>query len=497
MLNNFLAMKVTSNERNNNVSGLIYIILGLIVIFLFYWKFSVFNYQINSDNAIHILMIENSFFPYDLYYWGQDRLGSLIPYVGRIFYHIGFNSLSASAMSQGFLLLLSCYFLSYDLKNYLLIVGLTIFVLLPIYPFLNQVQIGHPVLGQILFISLFMFLYYNKSNSSNLWSFLFSLTLVLSLWASELSLGIIFSFLFIEYKNIIKAKKWRLIYNAVGIFIGLLFVVYAKNNADRVSEYNGIFASLISTLNSLKFHFSELVDMLQFITNKPFNSFLLYVVLLWLGFLIYITIIYKVKLVSKTKVLLLGSLATYLMVHMSNWNDIMGRPLHHFTPAYLLFIISLLYWTYDIMKWRKNPYLNGVLYAVFSIHLFSSIYYISMFSQNVADRISRNDVITLMDVAVNDYGLDNFTVIGSYWNSYIFDALSPDVRGIPHQGGHMRNSRYTPYAMDKANFILIGNNWLQNFPDTIFQYNHQLIRSSLPDTLSNTSYAIYRSIKNE
>lgn len=38
----------------------------------------------SSDNAIHVLMAYDFEFPTDLYYWGQDRLGSLIPMLAAI-----------------------------------------------------------------------------------------------------------------------------------------------------------------------------------------------------------------------------------------------------------------------------------------------------------------------------------------------------------------------------------------------------------------------------
>jgi hypothetical protein len=60
----------------------------LIITILFLGSFflysSLFYPLLNSDNAVTILMVHYFDLPGDLYFWGQDRLGSLIPLLGQI-----------------------------------------------------------------------------------------------------------------------------------------------------------------------------------------------------------------------------------------------------------------------------------------------------------------------------------------------------------------------------------------------------------------------------
>src|ERR1035437_7141392 len=57
--------------------GLLFFIMGFS--FFFYAPCNSANYY--SDNAIHVLMAKNFQLPRDFYYWGQDRLGSLLPMI--------------------------------------------------------------------------------------------------------------------------------------------------------------------------------------------------------------------------------------------------------------------------------------------------------------------------------------------------------------------------------------------------------------------------------
>ena len=68
----------------------IHLILLLPAWVIFYFTYGAVHFQgLSSDHAIHILMADGFSFPHDLYYWGQDRLGSIIPIVGWFFYQFG------------------------------------------------------------------------------------------------------------------------------------------------------------------------------------------------------------------------------------------------------------------------------------------------------------------------------------------------------------------------------------------------------------------------
>jgi hypothetical protein len=104
--------------------------------------------HLNADQAIHILMAERFDVARDAYYWGQDRLGSLLPALGAVLVALGVPSLDALAWVQvGVLLATGLVWLRLLRNQVLGALGFAA-ILLPIFPFHESVSIGHPYLAQ-------------------------------------------------------------------------------------------------------------------------------------------------------------------------------------------------------------------------------------------------------------------------------------------------------------------------------------------------------------
>lgn len=467
------------------------IALALLVFSLHLLHFNVLHFKgLNSDNALHILMSERLSLPYGLYYWGQNRLGSIIPIIGHLFYLLGFKALVATAISQSLLLVLAAYFFSRFFTSPVFKLAVLTIVLLPIYPFFAQVEIGHPVIGQLFFSSLLLYFYYCKFSVNRIYQFWFGLSAALALWASELSVALLLAMLMVENIQLFKKLKASPIFAPLGFALGVLFILVAKNNVAKVEGYHELFTGFSDALNSMLNHFSELLKMMAFETNKPFNSILLYgiiaVVLLCIG----LGAKHKIKPSRLTLLFLLTGLITFFSVHFSHWNALMGRPLHHFTPAYFFFIISLLSYAQQLQ--REKLFISYLSLIPAGAQAFASIAFITTFNLGVRDRINRSDARALVEKVKVEHQISEFTIIGNYWNTYIIDALSEEVVAVPYQGGHIRNDRYLDEAIANEEYIFIKNGWLEEFPDTTRQWDQTLIRASEPDTMHRTVYALYR-----
>ncbi len=92
------------------------IAIGLISLFfvLSFRAFAFYRVPIfNSDNAVHIVMEQDLNLPEDLYYWGQNHLGSLLPIVS--YFGVKIFSLSPiAAVSYVHYFLLLTGFLSFS-----------------------------------------------------------------------------------------------------------------------------------------------------------------------------------------------------------------------------------------------------------------------------------------------------------------------------------------------------------------------------------------------
>jgi hypothetical protein len=92
----------------------------------------------------------------DAYYWGQDRLGSLLPALGAVLVALGVPSLDALAWVQLGVLLASGLVWLRLLRNPLLGALGFAAMLLPVFPFHESVAIGHPYLAQQFFWLLWL-----------------------------------------------------------------------------------------------------------------------------------------------------------------------------------------------------------------------------------------------------------------------------------------------------------------------------------------------------
>ena len=146
--------------------------------------------HLNADQAIHILMAERFDVARDAYYWGQDRLGSLLPALGAVLVALGVPSLDALAWVQLGVLLASGLVWLRLLRNPVLGALGFAAMLLPVFPFHESVAIGHPYLAQQFFGLLWLSVLDRGAGTQGgaLRALGLPLLGLAALWASELSL---------------------------------------------------------------------------------------------------------------------------------------------------------------------------------------------------------------------------------------------------------------------------------------------------------------------
>lgn len=87
---------------------------------------------------------------------------------------------------------------------------------------------------------------------------------------------------------------------------------------------------------------------------------------------------------------------------------------------------------------------------------------------------------------------EQLSVLGSYWNSYLLDALSDQVVAMPRQGAYIRDYRMQEQWAAAQKFLIIGNDWLDAFPEKIEQHGVSLQKQREPATIDGEiRYAIY------
>lgn len=74
--------------------------------------------------------------------------------------------------------------------------------------------------------------------------------------------------------------------------------------------------------------------------------------------------------------------------------------------------------------------------------------------------------------------LGEIGIIGEYWNTYMIAATNPDqIKATPYEGsGAVRNLNYAYETLNQKRLFVVRNMWMDNFPDTLIQFNTTLIK---------------------
>lgn len=269
-------------------------------------------------------------------------MGSFLPLVGSLLVHLGFSSLVAAGLVQA-LMLSAIAFLVYRLYGpSIWSIAALCALLFPIYPFWMQISLGHPYLAQLLLGLLFLLLL--KSYKQLRFSGWLSLGILafLGIWSTELHLGFLLAALFV-YIPISRQLKWQdWLALGLSLVIGALFFYQAKAHAVDVKQYAQSFANWSQIQESFQMQWASILSLLSFSSSKWFNAVLLYIILVLSFVLTWLGMRKRLAFSKQTKVLLLAGLISFVMIHSSHWNHLMGLPMRYFTSAYIWFILGLI-----------------------------------------------------------------------------------------------------------------------------------------------------------
>jgi len=115
--------------------------------------------HLNSDHAVHILMAEDLQLPADLYFWGQDRLGSLEPILAHgLLALLPLRPVVALSIVQYGILVAGFWVFARFFKQPLITVIFALVWFLPLRSFVTLVQPSHPYRPQFLLVGIALLL---------------------------------------------------------------------------------------------------------------------------------------------------------------------------------------------------------------------------------------------------------------------------------------------------------------------------------------------------
>ncbi|MEY2753414.1 MAG: hypothetical protein RLZZ570_1360 [Bacteroidota bacterium] len=460
----------------------------------------------NADQAIHALMAERFDWSRDAYYWGQDRLGSLLPFLGSLATLCGLDGLTAMVGVQAAVLLGCGLLWAWIVRDVLLAAVGFGALLLPPYPFYEAVAVGHPYLGQTL-LGLGLLALLEAERRANpvpagvdgvstrraarygpLRAVALPLVAAASLWASELSVALIVPAAWFYRGLLGRRGRENPGLFAVGGLIGALGLWAAKSGAPRQKGFARMFADPQECWASVVHQWTEWSTTLGGDGNKPFNFAFGWAVVAWILLWAITGWVRRTPTSPLTRALALAAVASWAAVHASGWNAANGFPLRYFAASFTWGALALLSYLHDGGHTKRSAVALGLL-GLWGLQAWAAWSFTTQFSTGAQGRLPRAEAeVLLREVLARD---SEAVFIGSYWNSYLLDGLSPKALGLPHERDHCRDRRYQQEVLNKPVVVAVAAGWLEVLPDTLRQYGTTWVKSGPTEHSSGTDYARY------
>lgn len=462
------------------------VLLLLLVVFTFTFGVAYFP-TLDADNAIQVIMIDHLKFPEDLYYMGQDRIGSIVPGIGWLFYQLGATSIWAVTLTQVLIYLISGLILIRIIKNPILACLALIIMLFPLSEFESQVLSGHPYLGHVLVLMLSIETFKKYGLQKPVWL----VFLGVGVWASGIfaaniaAAGLIY--LFSRHFKPKEKKYWIWAFkSSLWALPGLALLIVAKktatttdNNYTHSSFVNG--EQLLANLNTF---FKDLWHFLSFEHPDVWLSLAFWV----LGILLllsYSALKYN-GLVSWSSFFLLSGVITIAAIILSEWAFKMGLPRRYFSIAYIQLLWGL------ILAWDNYP-VNRFKKAAITILVASSLFTAGsglisrgQFWREVPDRLYAASAKKLAD-AIQTEG-----ILGNYWYVYLTEAFDPEnITSVVEQNGINRDYAAMKRFVQLDTITILKNSFLPELTDTVVDHGTVFIKSGPTQQVDNVEFAEY------
>ena len=483
---------------DNSRSSLIayYIILSLLVLFSFLNFSERFFPLLNSDQAVTILMTPGFTIPGDLYFWGQDRAGSLLPMLANLLVAIyRFPPVLAVSVVHYAVLILGFLALATLIRNRSLKLLLAVIWFFPSWHFLDHVTLLFGVQLSVFAVGIyFLKLAENEKRTwfHLLWLSAACLAFIASVWVSDLALPSVLLLLvpfLLKYwtilvkKNGITAliKDRRLLLSMVTLVfwlaVGVFAILFAKHRATRIDAYNEhILNNPYEMWISLKMIFYTIYKVLIFSSENFMESIYAWAILSGVPVILAISKYPKPfsEFCRQHKWMVffaLNGILLLLVLVLSHWVLLNGVNRRYFTIVYISFWVFFLLYI-DATGIRSNvPQRRGsrirtillsVIIVAGAVSSFDKFY----FPKRIPPRI---------DVLGDLKKLGDIGIIAEYWNAYLTAAVDPDhIKATPHDRDLNRSAYLTEQVFRQPRIYLIRDQWLESFPDSIVQYGHIL-----------------------
>lgn len=476
-----------------------YLAIGIIVSISFFLFSIAFYPFVNSDDALNVLMAHEYQLPHDLYCWGQDRGGTLIPLISQVFKAIGFGSIYAVSLSNYLILFLGFWGWSTLFKDNRIILLLALCWFLPYQRFLNitsfPIGMGYSLIGfSLVFIQKINWKENLLTHFPN-WFRLGAIVIIwlLAVWCSDLvfiTLIVLFGTKFLH--DLLKHKKLEFSTIVFAFVLVFIFLAIRKMKTYATAQ-TGEFMSMNSWAEIQLAFFKVRMEIVAVLSGSEdlllaLGAWILLVIMIFGMYLIYRN--RKSFLLFESvwmNFLLFDALATLLVIFLAHWVLIneMGR--WYFVAPYIS--ISLLF----LLLVEKFKLLSSK-----SIYSFSVILLLILGISSVTNVLHFNQgkYTSYRSTAEELNELGEIGIIGDYWDAYRLSIANPDqVKSTPHDQSDVKNQALVSAVFAQPKIYLSKDMWMEEFPDSIVQFGVLLKKIGKERKLGGSTLCQYKASK--
>lgn len=408
-------MTVFNNSSSFYLRMVVFLLIAVSIAFSLDYVQVIGSPLYDSDQGIWVMMTADPHLPDGLYYWGQNRLGSLTPLLAHLFVLIGIPAtLSLTLVNIG--VTLGSGYLVYRLsKSETTALFATSFLLLPWLLFNNLALVGHPYNGQLLLLLWLVYRISEIEYTSPKSKVIFGTLLLLALWVSDASLFMVPGIAYILFEKYrFNSRVWI----SFGLSVVLAIVVISA--VKSMFKENGNLLRWIDTFPEWFSNWEAAGHMLihgyKWSMSARIGSAALLIAIAWY--------LVRSKSNAVSNAVLLGALSMLLFTTLSKWVAINQPSYRYFAlPLFLLMIGVLL----------RRPALGNFEKWAIPTLLLTSVAFHFQFSSTKATYKYRKDKSKPTRIEVE--AITNqiqYPLFGDYWVVYAVGGLNENLVVSPN-----------------------------------------------------------------
>ncbi len=440
--------------------------------------------------------------PHDLFFWGQDRGGSLIPAVAQLFYKgFHFNPITSVSLSLYLFLILGFFSFASLLKTDYVKIILCIAWFIPFFLFNDLIWYTIGLQYCLIGISIFFLSKLHDPETRSIHQqniiliLLVSFTFLLSIWVSDLSIISIFTLIIIFSwfqlrKYISKSKIIYFLLLASNTIISIGVITYLKKYATIKTNHYSSLNSFSEVIGSLKIISKSIYQYLSFSSNDVFLCIGVYCISIVIILTIFSFIKRRILMTSFINkwfvffsVEIIFVFSTLLFSHWVYLNEVSRR---YFISTYISgVIIILLSIEYLNINTKYIGALKLVILFTVIVCSLSNEYHFKFISPRTTQPAVK---------IINEFkSLGNIGLIAEYWNAYISSSANPEqINATPHDKDAVRNYDLVNKVLAQPKLYVIRDQWMEYFPDTLDQFGRILLKVGDQFLIANCMVCEYR-----